>query len=179
MLEISLASSEAFLFACFNSPKGNCCKFSTNAPEILLLLLKLFFACSFFSRKAASLVQMLEISLASSEAFLFACFNSLKGTCCKLSTIVPEILLLLLKLFLLALSSQGKLLKFSTNVGDFSCFSEAFFACFNSPKGTCCKLSTNVPEILWLLLKLFLLALSSQGKLLKFSTNVEDFSCFF
>ncbi len=60
-----------------------------------------FFACSFFSRKAASLVQMLEISPASSEAF-FACSNSLKGTCCKLSTNVPEILLLLLKLFLLA-----------------------------------------------------------------------------
>jgi hypothetical protein len=51
---------------------------------------------------------MLEISPASSEAF-FACLNSLKGTCCKLSTNVPEILLLLLKLFLLALSSQGKL----------------------------------------------------------------------
>jgi hypothetical protein len=65
-----------------------------------------FFACSFFSRKAASLGQMLKISPASYEAF-FACLNSLKGTCCKFSSNPWKFFLLqILKLFCLCFLSR-------------------------------------------------------------------------
>jgi hypothetical protein len=91
-----------------------------------------FFACSFFSRKAASLGQMLKISPASYEAF-FACLNSLKGTCCKFSSNPWKFFLLqVLKLFCLCfLSRKAASLIHKTKSWPLSFLAslEAFFAC--------------------------------------------------
>jgi hypothetical protein len=83
ILEISLASdSEASFFCLLIFFEGNLQVQDKSLEKFLLLLLKLFFCLALFVLKGScsSLVQMLfEISLASSEAFLFACCNSLKG----------------------------------------------------------------------------------------------------
>ncbi len=154
MLEISLASSEAFFFACrFLSKK--CCKFSTHLGDFSCFRFwSFFFSLAWILwRKSASSIQILgEISVASFEAFF------LLGT----------------------LYSQGKLLKFSTYVGHFSCFFWNLpFCLLQFSEGNllqveykCFRDSVGSFEAFSCLL--FLLEDSC-----KFSTNVEDFSCFF